>query len=149
MFPFVGCRSSLKFLEGTVEVDFLSFTLVFESPFVSTLSLCFCVMISSPNILQVYIPSGLVVLIACLSFWIDQNAVPARITLGLVSVVTIATQVIVINKNNIDARNSTFWMCLCILFNIPISIFKNAVNKVNVLFYLVNKVHLLFRRDLD
>ena len=71
--------------------------------------------------LQVYIPSGLVVLIACLSFWIDQNAVPARITLGLVSVVTIATQVRIATRMNetalfiITARNSS---CGKVIFSV-------------------------------
>lgn len=53
------------------------------------------VILSSPlrTCSQVYVPSGLVALVACLSFWVDPNAVPARVTLGLVCVVTIATQV--------------------------------------------------------
>ena len=42
---------------------------------------------------QVYIPSGLVVMLSWLSFYIDQVAVPARISLGLLTILTMTTQV--------------------------------------------------------
>ena len=44
-------------------------------------------------LLQTYIPSMLVVILSWVSFWIDIDAVPARITLGLLTVLTMTTQV--------------------------------------------------------
>ena len=44
------------------------------------------------HIIQVYIPSGLIVLLSWVNFWLDQNAVPARITLALLTVLTLTTQ---------------------------------------------------------
>ena len=43
-------------------------------------------------IIQVYVPSVMVVILSWLSFWIDTDAVPARISLGLLTVLTITTQ---------------------------------------------------------
>ena len=41
---------------------------------------------------QVYIPSILTCAVAFLSFWIDHKAVPARISVGLLTVLTVTTQ---------------------------------------------------------
>ncbi len=43
-------------------------------------------------LIQIYIPSLLTVLISFVSFWIDRKAVPARISVGLLTVLTITTQ---------------------------------------------------------
>ncbi|KAJ8298286.1 hypothetical protein KUTeg_024817 [Tegillarca granosa] len=43
-------------------------------------------------IIQVYVPSIMTVLLSWVSFWINADATPARTTLGLVTVLTIATQ---------------------------------------------------------
>ena len=43
-------------------------------------------------LIQVYVPSFLIVLLSWVSFWIDIHAVPARISLGLLTVLTITTQ---------------------------------------------------------
>ncbi|XP_076336970.1 gamma-aminobutyric acid receptor subunit pi-like isoform X1 [Tachypleus tridentatus] len=45
-------------------------------------------------IINTYIPSVLVVLMSWLSFWLDVGAVPARVTLGVTSLLTLATQVV-------------------------------------------------------
>ena len=42
--------------------------------------------------LQTYIPSILIVIISWVSFWINMDAVPARISLGVTTVLTMATQ---------------------------------------------------------
>ena len=42
-------------------------------------------------LLTVYIPSVLLVVIAWLSFWIDARAAPARVTLGITTVLTVTT----------------------------------------------------------
>ena len=43
-------------------------------------------------ILQTYVPSILIVIISWVSFWINMDAVPARISLGVTTVLTMATQ---------------------------------------------------------
>ena len=42
--------------------------------------------------IQMYIPSGLVVMLSWLSFWLQVDAVPARVTLGILTVLTMTTQ---------------------------------------------------------
>ncbi|ELU02929.1 hypothetical protein CAPTEDRAFT_219971 [Capitella teleta] len=42
--------------------------------------------------IQNYIPSGLIVVLSWVSFWISTDAVPARITLGVLTVLTMTTQ---------------------------------------------------------
>jgi hypothetical protein len=44
-------------------------------------------------ILQIYLPSLLIVLLSWVSFWIDLEAVPARTSLGILTILTITTQV--------------------------------------------------------
>ncbi len=41
---------------------------------------------------QTYIPSSLIVAISWVSFWIDPNAVPARVTLSFTTLLTLTTQ---------------------------------------------------------
>ena len=43
-------------------------------------------------LIQTYIPTILIVMLSWVSFWIDMYAVPARITLGLLTVLTMTTQ---------------------------------------------------------
>ena len=43
-------------------------------------------------LIQVYVPSILIVFLSWVSFWIDIHAVPARISVGLLTVLTITTQ---------------------------------------------------------
>jgi hypothetical protein len=43
-------------------------------------------------ITQIYIPSMLIVILSWVSFWLDKEAVPARISLGLLTVLTMTTQ---------------------------------------------------------
>lgn len=49
-------------------------------------------------LLQTYFPSLLVVMLSWVSFWIDPAAVPARISLGLLTVLTMTTQASVLNS---------------------------------------------------
>ncbi|GIX80262.1 gamma-aminobutyric acid receptor subunit rho-1 [Caerostris darwini] len=83
----------------------------------------------SASLLNVYIPSTLVVFLSWTSFWIDVGAVPARITLGVTSFLTLVTQMI-------QARNSLpaisymtamdIWLFAC-LFKVFCSILAYAV----------------------
>ncbi|XP_052795135.1 glycine receptor subunit alpha-4-like isoform X1 [Mya arenaria] len=70
-------------------------------------------------ITQVIIPSYLIVFLSWVSFWLDIDAVPARISLGLLTVLTMTTQ-------SAGARNNLpkvsylkaidVWMAACLLF---------------------------------
>ncbi|CAF1473891.1 unnamed protein product [Adineta steineri] len=43
-------------------------------------------------LVQIYIPSMLIVILSFVSFWIDHKSVPARISVGLLTVLTVTTQ---------------------------------------------------------
>ena len=45
-------------------------------------------------IIQVYVPSSLIVVMSWVSFYLDRNSAPARVGLGVTTVLT------VINRNN-------------------------------------------------
>ncbi|XP_052794582.1 glycine receptor subunit alpha-3-like isoform X2 [Mya arenaria] len=70
-------------------------------------------------IIQVYIPSILIVILSWVSFWLDIDAVPARISLGLLTVLTMTTQ-------SAGARSALprvsyvkgidVWMAACLIF---------------------------------
>uniref|UniRef100_T1IZK8 Neurotransmitter-gated ion-channel transmembrane domain-containing protein n=1 Tax=Strigamia maritima TaxID=126957 RepID=T1IZK8_STRMM len=42
-------------------------------------------------LIQLYIPSGLIVIISWVSFWLNRNASPARVSLGVTTVLTMTT----------------------------------------------------------
>lgn len=44
------------------------------------------------HLFHTYIPSALIVVMSWISFWIKPEAIPARITLGVTSLLTLATQ---------------------------------------------------------
>jgi len=43
-------------------------------------------------IVQVFVPSVLIVVLSWVSFWVDHDAVPARVSLGVLTVLTMTTQ---------------------------------------------------------
>lgn len=69
--------------------------------------------------MQIFIPSILIVSLSWVSFWLDIDAVPARISLGVLTVLTMTTQ-------SSGARTSLprvsyikaidVWMSTCLLF---------------------------------
>lgn len=69
--------------------------------------------------IQMYIPSGLVVVLSWLSFWLQVDAVPARVTLGILTVLTMTTQRSMASASL--ARVSyvkaiDVWMAICLCF---------------------------------
>ncbi|XP_071125339.1 glycine receptor subunit alpha-2-like [Mytilus edulis] len=71
------------------------------------------------HIIQIYVPSFLIVFLSWVSFWLNIDAIPARISLGLLTVLTMTTQ-------SSGARASLpkvsyvkaidVWMAMCLLF---------------------------------
>ncbi|WAR00306.1 GLRA3-like protein, partial [Mya arenaria] len=84
-------------------------------------------------ITQIYIPSILIVILSWVSFWLDIDAVPARISLGLLTVLTMTTQ-------SAGARSSLpkvsyikgidVWMAVCMVF-VFIALIEFAFVNVN------------------
>jgi len=71
------------------------------------------------HLFHTYIPSGLTVVMSWISFWIKPDAIPARITLGVTSLLTLATQ----NQQSQSAlppvsyiKAVDVWMSSCTLF---------------------------------
>ncbi|XP_071044107.1 glutamate-gated chloride channel-like isoform X2 [Parasteatoda tepidariorum] len=50
-------------------------------------------------LIQIYIPCCMLVIVSWVSFWLDQNAVPARVSLGVTTLLTMATQTSGINAS--------------------------------------------------
>ncbi|XP_043232513.1 glutamate-gated chloride channel-like isoform X1 [Amphibalanus amphitrite] len=48
-------------------------------------------------LIQIYVPCCMLVIVSWVSFWLDQNAVPARVSLGVTTLLTMATQTSGIN----------------------------------------------------
>lgn len=71
------------------------------------------------NMVQSYIPTGLIVIISWVSFWIDRRAVPARVTLSfttLVSLTTIGNGLRYGLPQVSYAKAIDFWFGACMLF---------------------------------
>jgi len=70
-------------------------------------------------LLQTYIPSVLIVILSWVSFWINVEAVPARISLGVTTVLTMATQ-LTGSRTNIPKvsypKAMDIWMAMCMIF---------------------------------
>ncbi|XP_023237284.1 glycine receptor subunit alpha-3-like [Centruroides sculpturatus] len=73
------------------------------------------------NLMNVYIPSTLVVMLSWLSFWIDVHAAPARITLGVTSILTLVTHLVqsrsfVPPVDYLKALDVWFIFCIVLIF---------------------------------
>lgn len=68
-------------------------------------------------LLQIYVPSILIVILSWVSFWISVDATPARISLGLLTVLAMTTQSSGLPKVSYF-KAIDVWMvsCLCFVF---------------------------------
>ncbi|KAL4230129.1 ligand-gated ion channel [Mactra antiquata] len=71
--------------------------------------------------IQTYIPSVLIVMLSWLSFWLNVDAVPARISLGILTVLTMTTQRSMSNTSlprvsYVKAIDVWMAVCLCFVF---------------------------------
>ena len=70
-------------------------------------------------LVQMYIPSILVVMLSWISFWLNVNAVPGRISLGVLTVLTMTTQSSGVNASlpRVSYTKAIdIWMSVCLLF---------------------------------
>lgn len=58
-------------------------------------------------LIQMYIPSLLIVILSWVSFWINMDAAPARVALGITTVLTMTTQ-------SSGSRTSLPKVCVCV-----------------------------------
>ena len=70
-------------------------------------------------LIQVYVPSMLIVILSWVSFWINVEASPARVSIGLLTVLTTTTQSTGVNAalprvSYIKAVD--VWMSMCLIF---------------------------------
>ncbi|CAG2104413.1 unnamed protein product [Medioppia subpectinata] len=71
------------------------------------------------NVLTVYIPSSLVVTLSWIQFWFDVEAVPGRMALGIMSTLTIMTQILTNYEkaaNHVTAVDIWLLVCLIMVF---------------------------------
>ncbi|XP_063875360.1 glutamate-gated chloride channel-like isoform X2 [Scylla paramamosain] len=70
-------------------------------------------------LIQYYIPCCMLVIVSWVSFWLDQNAVPARVSLGVTTLLTMSTQTSSIN-NTLPPVSYTkaidVWTGVCLTF---------------------------------
>lgn len=70
-------------------------------------------------ITQIYVPSALVVILSWVNFWLTVDAVPARISLGLLTVLTTTTQSTSFFSNLQKVsyiKALDVWLAVCMLF---------------------------------
>ena len=82
-------------------------------------------------LLQTYIPSTLIVVLSWVSFWISSDSVPARISLGVTTVLTMTTQLSA-SQQSVPRVSYTkaidVWMSTCTyltLSNVQSNLLKN------------------------
>ncbi|KAJ8271780.1 hypothetical protein COCON_G00106390 [Conger conger] len=89
-------------------------------------------------LIQMYIPSLLIVILSWVSFWINMDAAPARVALGITTVLTMTTQSsgsrtslpkFVIQVSYVKAID--IWMAVCLLFVFSALLEYAAVNFVS------------------
>jgi anionic glutamate receptor len=50
-------------------------------------------------LITIYVPCCMLVIVSWVSFWLDPNAVPARVSLGVTTLLTMSTQTASINNS--------------------------------------------------
>ena len=50
-------------------------------------------------LLTIYVPSCMLVIVSWISFWLDSKSVPARVSLGVTTLLTVSTQTAGVNRS--------------------------------------------------
>uniref|UniRef100_A0A7E4VLP7 Neur_chan_memb domain-containing protein n=1 Tax=Panagrellus redivivus TaxID=6233 RepID=A0A7E4VLP7_PANRE len=83
------------------------------------------------HIIQTYMPSGLIVTISFFSFWLDVDAVPGRVSLSIMTILTVATQNSAAKMalpQASDLKAIDIWMGACLTFVFSTMIEFTVVN---------------------
>lgn len=70
-------------------------------------------------LLQLYIPSFMLVIVSWVSFWLDKDSVPARVTLGVTTLLTMTTQASGVNAKLPPVSYTKaidVWIGVCLAF---------------------------------
>ncbi|XP_013390563.1 glycine receptor subunit alpha-2 isoform X2 [Lingula anatina] len=84
-------------------------------------------------IIQTYLPSVLIVTLSWVSFWISYESVPARISLGLLTVLTLTTQTYSIRATLPRVsyvKSIDVWMAVCLVF-VFLALLEFAIVNIN------------------
>ncbi|NXK56563.1 GBRD protein, partial [Chauna torquata] len=89
-------------------------------------------------IIQSYVPSILLVAMSWVSFWISQSAVPARVSLGITTVLTMTTLMVSARSSlprasAIKALDVYFWICYVFVFAALVLLFSLQINVKNAI----------------
>ena len=70
-------------------------------------------------LIQIYIPTILIVILSWVSFWLNIDAAPARVSIGLLTVLTMTTQSTATNASLPKVsyvKALDIWFSLCLIF---------------------------------
>ena len=70
-------------------------------------------------VIQMYVPTLLIVMLSWVSFWLNVSSVPGRVNLGVLSVLTISTQSSSVNRTlpRVSYTKAIdIWMATCLVF---------------------------------
>ena len=99
-------------------------------------------------LLQTYIPSTLIVVLSWVSFWISSDSVPARISLGVTTVLTMTTQLSA-SQQSVPRVSYTkaidVWMSTC-TYLMYTAISKKLLKHCHCNLYLGQKYRIIFNR---
>ncbi|RWS29070.1 glycine receptor subunit alpha-2-like protein, partial [Leptotrombidium deliense] len=108
-----------------------------------------------PQLIHTYSPSTLLVVISWFSFWIGLDAIPARITLSVTSLLALVTHFAALRKElpPIDYINgSDLWMIMCMMFVFASLLQFSIVNFINArhnkkITNMINIANVLFAKE--
>uniref|UniRef100_T1IS88 Neurotransmitter-gated ion-channel ligand-binding domain-containing protein n=1 Tax=Strigamia maritima TaxID=126957 RepID=T1IS88_STRMM len=93
-------------------------------------------------IILTFIPSGLIVIISCLSFWLDPEVAAPRVAIGLTSLLTLATQFNNVQKELPPVayiKALDIWMFFCMFFVFATLIEFTTTDKKNQIQFMTNR----------
>merc|ERR1719433_919120 len=70
-------------------------------------------------LLTIYVPSCMLVIVSWVSFWLDSKSVPARVSLGVTTLLTMSTQIAGVNRSLPPVAYTKaidVWSGACVLF---------------------------------
>ncbi|XP_006823667.2 glycine receptor subunit alpha-2-like [Saccoglossus kowalevskii] len=95
-------------------------------------------------LLQIYLTSTLVVFLSWISFWINSRSEPARITLGMTSVLTLSTEITGVQAAMAVSSNASaidVWLAMCLIFVFAVLIEFAVLNHGNTKLARMSRVN--------